>query len=358
MPISNIIPLTKKLISIKTDPQNKSQLDEALNMIISELGDFTVEIFERNGSRSILAYYGKTRPQNFKVILNGHLDVIPGKSWQYEARIEGDKMYGVGSMDMKTNDSVMLAVFKDLAPSLDFPLGLQIVTDEEIGGFDGTKYQIEQGVKSDFTIAGEATNFNVVNRARGIILAKIISTGKTAHGAYPWRGENAVEKLISFLSKLKKEIPNPASEEWKTSLNIANIEVPNKSFNKIPDLANCLIDIRYIPEESSSILERLTKLASDNHVELKIVANESVLYLDERDYFIEKIQSASKEILNKNSICYGAFGTSDARFFTQFGMKGVEFGLIGGGIGTDQEWVSLQSAEDFYNILTKFLRSL
>lgn len=357
MSTSNILPLSQKLISIKTDPDNKKELNQALDLVVSELKDFTVEVFEKNGYKSILAYHGKVRPEKFKVILNGHLDVIPGKHWQYEAKIEGDKMFGVGSMDMKTNDAVMIEVFKEMAPKLDFALGLQIVTDEEIGGFDGTKYQIEQGVKADFVIAGEATNFDIVNKARGILFLKITAKGKTAHGAYPWRGENAIEKLMDFLNKLKEEIPNPEKEKWETSLNIANIEVENKSFNKIPDIANCLIDIRFVPEDSQTILGRVKKLIPDNF-ELEIIANESVLFVEEKNYYLQKIKEATKKVLNKESVCYGAFGSSDARFYTEFGMKGVEFGLVGGGIGTDEEWVSIQSSKDFYRVLVEFFLSL
>ena len=135
MPISNIIPNAKALIAMRTDPANRPELNRALDYVKGQLKDLTVECFERSGATSILAYRGDVRPEKFKIILNGHLDVIPGKDWQYEARVEGDRMYGVGSMDMKTNDCVMLEVFRDMAGKVPYPLGLQIVTDEEIMGF-------------------------------------------------------------------------------------------------------------------------------------------------------------------------------------------------------------------------------
>jgi succinyl-diaminopimelate desuccinylase len=355
--LSKTLTFSQNLIAIKTDPDNRAALNEALDLVASELTDFTVELFERNGARSLLAYAGKTRPEKFTVILNGHLDVIPGKDWQYEARIDGDKMYGVGSMDMKSNVDCMVEVFKDIATKLDYPLGLQIVTDEEIGGFDGNKLQIEEGVKADFVIAGETTQFNIVHQARGILQLKVTANGKTAHGAYPWRGENALEKLNTFLALLSEKMPNPSVEEWKSSINLAKIETPNNNFNKIPDVATAWLDVRFIPQDADTILPDIKSLLPVDF-ELEITANEPYLFVKKDDEYLQKIQQSVKKVLNKESICYGAFGSSDARFYTQAGSKGVEFGPVGGGIGTDEEWVSIQSLQDFYDILETFLIDL
>ena len=357
MPISNIIPNAKALIAMRTDPDNRPELNRALDYVKGQLEGFTVECFERSGATSILAYRGDVRPEKFKIILNGHLDVIPGKDWQYEARVEGDRMYGVGSMDMKTNDCVMLEVFRDMADKVPYPLGLQIVTDEEIMGFNGTGYQVEEGVKADFVIAGETTQFDIVSKSRGILEFKVTAHGTTAHGAYPWRGENAVEKIIDFIGKVNELVPNPETQEWKSSVNLANIEVPNKAYNKVPDVASCMLDIRFTEEDADTIFDRVKAIIPDDF-DLEVYCNGSMLLVDDDDYYLQKIKAAVKKVTGKDSVCYGAYGTSDARFYTERGMKGVEFGLIGGGIGTDEEWVSIQSAEDFYHVLVEFLQSV
>ena len=109
-------------------------------------------------------------------------------------------------MDMKANVACLMTVFKDVADKVNYPLGLQLVTDEEIGGFHGTKYQIEKGVRAEFVVVGESTDLNIKNRAKGILWAKISAKGKTAHGAYPWRGENAIWKMNEFLNCLKRQL--------------------------------------------------------------------------------------------------------------------------------------------------------
>lgn len=304
--------------------------------------------------RSILVYNQTIRPEKFKVILNCHLDVIPGKDFQYFPKIKDDKLFGVGSMDMKSNVACLIHTFKKMVSKVNYPLALQIVTDEEFGGFNVTKYQVDQGVKADFVIAGEATDFNIVNKAKGVLWLKISCKGKTAHGAYPWKGENAVWKMFDFLILLRQKYPVFTEQKWATSINFASIETTNKSFNKILDDCSICLDIRLIPEDQTNFLLELKQIIPDDF-QIDILEDEAALFTCETNTYLKAIQKATKEIINTEPILYGAQGTSDARHFTVVGIPGVEFGPIGGGIGTDQEWVSISSLETYCFILEKFL---
>jgi succinyl-diaminopimelate desuccinylase len=59
-----------------------------------------------------------------------------------------------------------LFAFIDCAENLKYPVALQLLTDEEIGGFDGTKFQVESGVNAEFVIATEPTNLDIVVKAK------------------------------------------------------------------------------------------------------------------------------------------------------------------------------------------------
>lgn len=353
--LNNILNLSKELIKIKSIEGNSKELEEILELALSDLNEYTVERFEKNGVKSALVYNTDKRPEKFKIILNGHLDVIPGKSEQYNPREEDGKLYGVGSMDMKANLACIILAFKEIAKKVDYPLGLQLVTDEEIGGFDGTKYQVEeQGVSADFIISSEPTNFNIVNEAKGVLWLEISTKGKTAHGAYPWRGENAILKMNNFISELQKMNMNPDKQKWVSTFNLSSIETSNVAFNKIPD--NCLIklDIRYTPEDKDVILDKIKNILPKDF-KLKTIANESALITDSNDVYLKKLKKAGEDILGEDVILRGAQGSSDVRHFAKVGYAGVEFGPIGEGIGGDNEWVDIESLEKYYNIIEKFL---
>lgn len=355
--LQNIVELTKKLISIKSVPENTKALGQALRIVLSHLQEYRIERFERNGIKSVLIYNSERRPKKFKIILNAHLDVIPGKDLQYTPRVKGDRIYGVGSMDMKASVACLVTVFKEVANSVNYPLGLQLVTDEEVGGFDGTKYQIEKGVRADFVIAGEPTNFDIVTKTKGVLWVKISTKGKTAHGAYPWRGENAIWKMNEFLNALKKRFPIPKQQKWITTVNLSKIETINAAFNKIPDDCAVELDVRYIPEESDSVMKEIKKILPKGFV-LNIICKEPALFNDDRNPYFKIFQEAGKRMIKKDIILRGAQGSSDARHFRQVNCAGVEFGPIGGGIGSDNEWVDIPSLEKYYRILKKFLLSL
>lgn len=355
--LNEILPLAQKMISIQSTANNPKALRSILTIALSKLQGYTVEKFERNGYESALIYNSKDRPKKFKVILNGHLDVIPGKDFQYNPKIKGNRLYGAGSMDMKANVACLITAFKEVVNKVNYPLGLQLVTDEEIGGFNGTKYQIDQGVRADFVIAGEPTNLNIVNKTKGILWIKVSLKGKSAHSAYPWRGENAIWKMIEFLNLLKQKYPVPDQEQWITTVNLSKIETRNNCFNKIPEDCVVSLDIRFVPEETDIIVKNINSLLPKGFL-LNVEVKEPPLFVDENNRYVKKLQDVARRVLRKKVILYGANGSSDARHYTQVGCSGVEFGPIGGGIGSDNEWVDIPSLEKYYAVLKKFLLSI
>ena len=76
---SSIISLTKSLISLPSTRNNKKALNDVLDLALREVKDFTIELFEKEGFPSALIYTQKTRPNNFKIILNAHLDGVSRK---------------------------------------------------------------------------------------------------------------------------------------------------------------------------------------------------------------------------------------------------------------------------------------
>ena len=355
--LSKILSLSKKLISIKSIPEQPKQLERILEIALKELNSYKIERFEKKGTKSALVYNSKSKPKRFKIILNAHLDVIPGKEHQYKPQVKGNKLFGAGALDMKANASCLILVFRELARKVNYPLGLQLVTDEEVGGFNGTKYQVDRGIRADFVIAGETTNFNIVNCAKGILWLKISSKGKTAHGAYPWRGQNAIWKMNTFLNLFAKKYPLPNKDEWKTTVNLSRIETSNNSFNKIPDDCSILLDIRYVPEDKDIVTPSIRKILPKGF-KMDVLLNEPSLSVKSSNEHLKLLQNVCRKATGRKVTLYGANGSSDARHFSRVNCDGVEFGPVGGGIGSDNEWIDIKSLEKYYKVLKDFLLSI
>lgn len=354
---SEIIKVTEDLIRLKTDPDKHTELSKALDYVRTILKDFTIEEFESNGSNSILVYNTQFRPEKFDLLINCHLDVIPGKEYQYHPRVEGDKLYGVGAMDMKGNLAAAMLAFKDTSIGVDKSIAIQFVTDEEIGGFDGTKYQIQQGVNANFVIATEPTNFDIVNEAKGILQLEIKHLGETAHGAYTWQGINSVVKLNQLINKILEKYPLPNEAHGKTTVNVASFNCSNNSFNKVPDLASIKLDIRFEPNEYDNILSEFLALIGADF-EVITHAFEPPLQVSSSNTYLQLLKTVTEDQLGKEIRFYRANGSSDSRHFTTINTPGVEFGPIGKGIGCDNEWVSISSLVDYYKIISEFITKI
>src|SRR5690349_11470695 len=104
MDTKQIIATTKRLIAIRSTADNPAGLHEAVDMmaaIIQKCPNVTIERFEQNDKPSFLAYRGSTRPEKFDILLNGHIDVVPGNPEQFVPVEKDGKLYGRGALDMK-----------------------------------------------------------------------------------------------------------------------------------------------------------------------------------------------------------------------------------------------------------------
>lgn len=352
-----ILDLSKQLMSVESIDSKKDKLQEVIEVAKKQLDGFTIEEFVNENKRpSILAYTSPTRPEKFKIILNAHLDVVSGNPDQFAGVEKDGKLFGRGAIDMKAAGAVEILVFKELAKTLSYPIGLQLVTDEEIGGYDGTQLQIKKGVGADFVIAGEPTNFGINNKAKGIVWMNVKTKGVAAHGAYQWKGESAILKMREMVEAIVKEYPVLTKEEWRTTVNIATIETTNTTYNKVPD--NCLmkLDIRFIPEDWETIKSKLTKMFAG--AELEFLEVEPPQITNENNTYVKALQSATGTVIGKPADVIVKHGGSDIRHYNGVKQDGVTFGPVGEGLHSDNEWVDIQSLEQYYEILMEFLTKL
>lgn len=355
--MTQILNLSQQLIALETIAGNTQAMSQALELVQSELDSFNVKPFYHKGVESLLFSNTDTIPDKFTVILNAHLDVVAGNHDQFIPKIKGDKLWGRGAYDMKAAAAVEILAFKHIAPKLNFPLGLQIVTDEEQGIDTSTHYQLTKGVSADFALVGESSScLNIKYAAKGIIWANITFQGKDAHAAYPWQGQNAITQAAQFIKELETLVGKPKAETDHTTVNVSKITTNNPTNNRVPDHCQVTLDIRVAPEDESSIIQTI-KAVLPKSAKLQIILNEKASWSDPQSPFIQSLHRVTQKHY-PNSKLTKAHGTSDIRFYTAAGSAGVEFGPIGDGAHEAKEWVSIQSLETYYHTLVEWLQNL
>lgn len=362
MDTEKILVAAFELLAVSSTADRPADLLRALDFVIDFAGPgFTVERFESGGKPSALLYSGRHR-QPFRVILNAHLDVVPAPPALFRPRRDGTGLYARGAVDMKVSALVLARVFSELAAKVPYPLALQLVTDEEVGGRNGTFHQIGQGVRGDFVILGEPSGLDIVTDTKGVAAVMLRAAGRSGHGAYPWLGDNALVKLLRSLARLLDAYPVPAQQEWRTTVSLARIQTPNQARNQIPDQAEAWLDIRFPPEDANLSGKPIEQVSAflEGFCEPGVTADvervEGAWHADRDRAEVQALAQAARnqgyraEFLRKH-------GSGDGRFYDQPGTVAVAFGIGGAGLHSDDEHADITTIAPYHQALTEFLRA-
>lgn len=142
-----------------------------------------------------------------RVLLLGHLDTVPPAD-ENPARIEGDRIYGLGASDMKTGDALMLHLLARAVedePGCDL-WGVLYAREEgpyEESGLPEVVEAVPEAFEDvDLAIALEPTDNHFELGCLGTLHATVAFSGRRAHSARPWEGRNAVHMAAPLLSRL------------------------------------------------------------------------------------------------------------------------------------------------------------
>ena len=117
-------------------------------------------------------------------------------------------------------------------------LRLGIVSDEESEEEKdrGSDALVKLGFIGDFAITGEPTNLQIGVQAKGVLAMRLCVSGRSAHGATPWLGENAIIRAIEVFRTIESlPFAGQSSELFdRPSINLGRI-LGGDALNKVPD---------------------------------------------------------------------------------------------------------------------------
>ena len=292
------------------------------------------------------------------LLLHGHLDVVPGRPEQFMPRVEGDRLYGRGAYDMKGALAGLLLALAELRGQDEVRVRLGMVPDEESEEETdrGGDRLVEAGFVGDFAITGEPTDLNVGVAAKGVLAMRLLVTGRAAHGATPWLGENAILRALDVFRQLESlPFAGQSSELFdRPSINLGRI-LGGDALNKVPDSCVIDVDVRYLPEQDpGEILAQVrglpeTRVISTFSRPPAVVDPESAYVVALRDAASAHGDGTARGVVGRD-------GASDAVSFLRAGVPAVEFGPVGGGHHGPDEWVSVPSLERYRRSIVEFVK--
>ncbi|MCX6732546.1 MAG: M20/M25/M40 family metallo-hydrolase, partial [Candidatus Roizmanbacteria bacterium] len=92
--------------------------------------------------------------------------------------------------------------------------------------------------------------------------------------------------------------------------------------------------------------------------ELEFLEFEPPQVTKETNPYFQQLLASIEHVTSKKADVIVKHGSSDVRHFSRVDGEGVEFGPIGAGLHSDDEWVDIKSLDTYYDILASFLKNL
>lgn len=349
--VDEIVALTSDLICFPSTADRPDQLAaviEYAEQYLAAIPGLFIERSERNNKPAIVATLHNTHAP--ALLLNAHLDVVAARADQWEPHVRDGRIYGRGSQDMKGSGAVLLRLLKDLATLDPLPnVAVQFVSDEEIGGADGTARLVDEGWRCQFFIAAEPTDLQICYAHKGGMKSELVIAGVAAHGSKPWEGRNPVLALNRGLSKLIERFPQPEAPAWITTVTPTELHAGNGSTNQLPPALRLAFDIRYVPEDApesiAAIIQTCFPDGEFSYTHTPPLDTAPALPA------VQQLAQIVAQVCGADAAFFREHFCTDARFYGAAGMPAVCIGPIGAGLHGDKEWVNIASLGQLYDIL-------
>jgi len=359
----------EELVNIDSGSYHKQgvdQIGEILKECYEELG-FHVKVISQKeyGNHLVIEHKDAIDPS---IVILAHMDTVFPKGTVQERpfRIEGDRAYGPGVIDMKSSHATVLYAIKALmnAGEEGFKHIKIVLNSEEEIGSPTSKSLIEKEAKNTkYALVMEPArkDGSLVSARRGKGNYTLIVEGKAAHsGIEPEKGRSAIEELAHKIIQLHE-----LSDHKKgISVNVGLIE-GGSSANTVSDHAEAQIDVRMKEIEQVEIIEeKLEKICSTTEVVgtkimLEGEMNRPPMEKNKKTRaLLRLIQDVGDEIgIEIEDTATG--GGSDASFTSSLGIATIDgLGPIGGNAHSDKEYLVIPSLVERTLLLATIIKRL
>jgi acetylornithine deacetylase/succinyl-diaminopimelate desuccinylase family protein len=315
---------------------------------------------------NILARLAPRSKRRHRVVLAPHMDTVNAEPAQFQPRSEGGRVFGRGACDTKGSIAAMIIVLSELARGGERPAQTEVIfaglVDEE-NAQTGSRALAATGMKADLAIVGEPTQLYAVTAHKGSLWLRLRTSGKSAHGARPELGRNAVHEMAKVVDYLQTDYAHKLKKRRHPLLGCATVSVGSicggTQPNIVPDRCEITVDRRTVPGETeASVSREIKQLVAKRGIKVEMLKGKLLpcnpMETDPKLPFVQQFMSVvgQRKPLGVDYFCDGAV-------LAEAGIPSIVFGP--GDIAhahTVNEWIDTRSLEQGRAILARFLRSL
>ena len=367
---------------------------QALGLDVRELVIDEAKLKDHPGySPSIVSYDGRVNvigvhePRTVRgrsLILNGHIDVVPVGAetlWArppFEPWIDGDRLHGRGSNDMKAGIvayTMALQALQRLGWQPAARVVLQSVIEEECTG-NGALACLLDGYTADAAIIPEPLDV-VMSAQMGVMWLTLDVYGVPVHASVAHTGIGAIEfaqYLVEKLRELETQWNEPqhrhsmyCQHEHPVNFNLGRIEGGEWSSSVS---THCRVDLRlgfYPGVKPADVRQQVEALIREAHAVHPSQAAVKVevsyhgfqaegLVVDLQQPALQALMQAHHDITGQVCETRATTATTDVRFFHLYGnIPSTCYGPRGANIHGVDEWVSISSLQQVTAVLALYI---
>lgn len=250
--------LLRQLIRIQSFSKEE---DKTANLIAKFLENHGVKTHRK--MNNVWAYNKHFDAGKPTLLLNSHLDTVKPNSGYtrnpYDAAVEGDKLFGLGSNDAGGCLVSLMGTFLYYydQENLKYNICLATTAEEEISGNNGLELVLPDLGKLEFAIVGEPTEMHLAIAERGLLVLDCVAHGKAGHAARE-EGENAIYKAMKDIEWFRTYQFPKTSEVFGALKMTVTIINAGSQHNVVPADCTFTVDVRvtdaYTNEEVVEII--------------------------------------------------------------------------------------------------------
>jgi succinyl-diaminopimelate desuccinylase len=362
----DIITLFRNLLRFKTITPNENgiydfiqnYLGDSWNLIKLDINDTKNRFFYKD--------FGNIDPQSKHLCFAGHIDVVPaGDGWStdpFEAKIQDGKIIARGAQDMKSGVAAFLYSCKHLV-DFDGRISILLTSDEEGEATDGTikvlEYLKQHNMLPTSAVVAEPTCEKIfadtikIGR-RGSINGYLKIQGKQGHAAYPQKAINPIDLIAPILPKIAGVCLDDGDEFFAPSkFVITDIRAGMQVTNVTPNELNMMFNVRNSTKtDQQKIKDFIHHHFSHLDYTLKLTQGSYPFITDKNNKIVKAMQKSIVQLTQIDPTLSTGGGTSDARFFGQYHIPTVEFGVLNDTIHAIDEYTYVSDVQKLTEIFT------
>jgi glutamate carboxypeptidase len=366
---SEMLKLIETIVNIDSGSRNKTGIDRIgllLKRKYEEIG-YTIDVVPqiKYGNHLMIKHKDASEPE---ILILAHMDTVfpEGTALERPFRLEGDRAYGPGVIDMKASLVTLLyamKALKDEGAAQWKNVQIMLNSDEEIGSpsSKGLIKSASKGKKYALIMEPARKDGSLVSARRGKGNYTLNVTGRAAHsGIEPEKGRSAIEELAHKVIQLHEL----NDHENGISVNVGMIE-GGSSVNTVSDHASAQMEIRISETcQGTSVEEKMEEICSKTDVPgtettLEGEINRPPMEKNKRNKeLLKRIISVGDELgIEITDTSTG--GGSDASFTSAAGVATIDgMGPVGGNAHSEKEYLEVSSLSERTLLLAKVIESL